>query len=233
MGTGKESLMKKMRARRVIGCILAIAALTGRAYADVEVSLTISGSTSEILAILQQLKNMGYGGTEDPLKLRVHSLHNVQDESMVKEGALSTPEGGAVADSQTEGQAEGQVEAPPEPKPVIALNNPVVTPATAAPGQNMLVTVEVIDLKNAIDTLSVSFGAGKPPVDLHDNGTNGDTAPGDGLWSALLPIPADAAQGPHELTIAAFDANGAPIMTMTKDQRVVPLNAKIQAAVAK
>ncbi len=225
--------MKTMRARRVIGCILVLAALTGRAYADVEVSLTISGNTSEILAILQQLKNMGYGGTEDPLKLRVHSLHNVQEESMAQEGLSALPEGEMAPEGHPEGQAEGQVEAPPEPKPVIALNNPAINPVSAAPGQNLLVTVEVIDLKNAIDTLSVTFGAGKPPVDLHDNGTNGDTAPGDGLWSALLPIPAEAAQGPHELIIAAFDANGAPIMTMTKDQRVVPLNAKIQATVAK
>ncbi|HPO17012.1 MAG TPA: hypothetical protein PLI09_26480 [Candidatus Hydrogenedentes bacterium] len=229
--------MKMMRARWMIGCILAMAALAGPVYADVEVSLTITGNTEEILAILQQLKNMGYGGTEDPLKLRVHSMHNVQEESMAMEGAPAAPEGASAIEGQpegaAEGQPEGQQEAPPEPKPVIALNNPVAAPASVIAGQNALVTVEVIDLKNTIDTLSVSFGAGKIPVDLHDNGTNGDTAPGDGIWSAVLPIPLDAAQGPHEITISAFDANGAPIMTLTKDQRVVPLNAKVQITVIK
>lgn len=229
--------MKRVRARRVIGCILVMAALAGHVFADVEVSLTITGNTEEILAILQQLKNMGYGGAEDPLKLRVHSMHHVQEESMAMEGAPAAPEGASGAEGQpegaAEGQPEGQQEAPPEPKPVIALNNPIAAPASVPTGQNTLVTVEVIDLKNAIDTLSVSFGAGKIPVDLHDNGTNGDTAPGDGLWSAVLLIPMDAAQGPHEVTISAFDANGAAIMTLTKDQRVVPLNAKVQIMVMK
>lgn len=225
----KGTTMNATLLRQLALCVVLGMLLAWPAHGEVNVSLTITGNIDEITAIVQQLRTMGYGGgfdANDPLKLRVHSTHNVQEESVAPAPPPPAPQGAPQAPPAPPAQPAPPPPPPPEPKPVLALNNPVLSPASINPGQAVLVTVEVIDLQNAIDTLAATFGATKATVDLHDNGTNGDVAVGDGIWSARLTVPAEAAPGPYEVNIAAYNANGAPIMTLTKDQRIVPLNAK-------
>ena len=230
-------LFRSLAAVMAIGLLLA-----APVSAEVNVSLTITGSMDEIMAIVQTLKNMGYGGgidANDPLKLRVQSTHNVQPESIAQTPAAPAAPAADPAvptPAQTSVPAPAQAPAPapaPEPKPVIALNNAAVKPASLSPGQPVLIMVEVIDLQNAIDTLAASLINTKVSVDLHDNGTNGDAVAGDGVWSASLTLPADLPAGPHDIGITAYDGNGTVIQTLTKDQRVVPLNAKTQVTVTK
>lgn len=201
------------------GCTFLLATtLAGMAVADVQVSVTLTGDLDEMLGILRQLQRMGYGGgeyDEDPLRLRVHSTHQTQQESvMLPPDAETIPL---------------KMEAAPEPppKPVIALNTPTVEPTAAAPGSAVWVTVQVIDMENSIDTLSATLNAADVTADLFDNGQNGDIAAGDGIWSAMLPLPPELSPGQYEVKILAFDANGAPILTLTADQRVTQLSAVI------
>lgn len=192
---------------------LLTALLAGIAVADVQVSITLTGDLDEMLGILQQLRRMGYGGDydEDPLRLRVHSTHQAAEEAEM-------PPAASVAAPATE-------EAPPPPKPVIALNNPLAVPAAAPPGAAVRMTVEVVDMENAIDTLAATLNAAGVTVDMFDNGQNGDVAAGDGVWSAMLPLPGDLPLGPYEVTMLPYDANGAPILTATADQRAAHLRA--------
>ncbi len=209
---------------RVLAAMATAAMVLGAwAGAEVSVTLTISGDMDEILAILQLLRSMGYGGSapeEDPLRLRVHSVHSSDEET----AASSVPgEAGAVAAPEPE----------PEPKPVIALQNPTADPASVKAGETVVVRTEVIDQQNAIDTLAATFGKTAVTVDLHDNGEQGDATAGDGVWSGTLAVPPETRAGAHEITILAYDANGDPIMTLTADQRVTSLSAKTGLTVAK
>ncbi len=205
------------------GCTVLLATMiAGMAVADVQVSITLTGDLDEMLGILQQLRRMGYGGgeyDEDPLRLRVHSTHQTQQESVIL-----PPENEA---------APLEEEVTPElpPQPVIALNTPAIEPASAAPGSAVRVTVQVIDMENAIDTLAATLNAANVAADLFDNGQNGDIAAGDGVWSAMLNLPVDLPPGRYEVKILAYDANGAPILTLTADQRVTQLSAVIPLAV--
>ena len=105
--------MNAKRVRLLAGVLAVGLAVVAGATAEVNVSLTITGNVDEIMAIVQALKNMGYGGgfdASDPLKLRVQSTHNVQPES-----AVQTP-----ADAQTPPAESAPAAAPqpePEPKP--------------------------------------------------------------------------------------------------------------------
>ncbi len=212
-----------MKNMRWTGCaVLLTAALAAMAVADVQVSITLTGDLDELLGILQQLRRMGYGGggyDEDPLRLRVHSTHQAQQESV-----MLPPENETVPVEE---------EAVPElpPQPVMALNTPAIEPASAAAGSAVRVTVQVIDMENAIDTLSAILNAANVTADLFDNGQNGDIAAGDGIWSAMLALPPDLPAGQYEVKILAYDANGAPILTLTPDQRVTQLSAVLPLAV--
>ena len=59
--------------------------------------------------------------------------------------------------------------------------------------------------------LVVAAGCGKAQVDLYDNGTQGDAAANDGIWSVRLEVPPTATAGAHTLEVLAYDVHGDPI----------------------
>jgi hypothetical protein len=188
--------------------------------AEFSVTLTINGDLDEILAIVQQLKRMGLGEgiqfeADDPLKLRVHSVHENA------ESAVEAPV-----------DPEPPVPEPVEAAPVLALDNAAVYPASVPPGAGVLVTVEVTDKEHLIDTLAATLGSGGPTVDLYDNGTGGDVTAGDGIWSASLLIPAETAPGEMDVVITAYDANGSPIMVLMPDYSLTRITAAVTVTVS-
>ncbi len=213
-----------------MGVALAMIVAGTAAHGELNVTLNISGDIDEILAVLQLLSQRGFGAVEfdedDPLKVRVHSTHDAEEE-----GSTFTAGPSAGETSAAGPEAPAEPEAPPEP--LVALNNPQVTPEACRPGANLLLSVEVIDKENVIDTVAATFGTSGYTVDVYDNGLNGDTAAGDGLWSRHLTAPVDAKDGVHEINIVAYDVNGSPIMTLTKDQILTNVTTRTDVTVAR
>jgi hypothetical protein len=209
--------MKSVRLPLYLSCAVAVALFSAAAFGEVKVTLTISGNLDEIMTIVQHLKSMGLGGGElagdDPLKLNVHSTNEAQAQ-------------GAGAGSAPQASAE-----PPAPR--LALNSATVVPNDVTPGAVVTITVSVVDADKKIDTVAASIPSMKLMIDLHDNGVNGDQVAGDGIWSGTITIPADGVGGVQEITVAGFDANGAPVTLLGSDQKPVPLIAKTQINVVK
>jgi hypothetical protein len=199
--------------RRIVILLLAVT-VSGVSNAGISVSLTINGDLDEILAIVQQLKRMGLGegiqfDAEDPLKLRVHSVHE-----------------GAEAPAETPLEPAAPQE-PAEIAPVLALRNAAVSPASVPAGAGVQVSVEVVDKEHLIDTLAATLGEGGPSVDLYDNATGGDVTAGDGNWSANLLVPAEIPEGAIEILITAYDASGSPLMVLTPDHALTRITTSV------
>jgi len=200
-----------MRKTCVACCIVALALVSTTARAELRVTLTIDGDINEMVAVLQQLQALGLGGSEaeadDPLKLRVESVHEQAPEP----------------------EAETQPE--PEPEPVLALTRPTAQPEPVAPGGELTLSVAVIDERRVVDTMSAAVEGLGLACDLFDNGTHGDVTPADGVWTAVLPIPADAVEGGHEVTFIVYDGAGNPLTAPTPDGGAAAVTASTQVTV--
>lgn len=206
--------MKSLRSRWMPAIMAGIALFNGWAAGEVQVTLTISGDLDEILAVVQHLKQMGLGTGDwepnDPLKLRIHSVQAMP-------GAEPAPEAAAPAETAPEPM--------PAPEPALALREASAVPPNPSPGAPVLVSVRVVDEEGRIDTLAATLAKTNVTVDLKDDGSHGDAAAGDGVWSATLPTPADAA-GPYEIQIIAYDANGHPLMALNQDRILANISAQ-------
>lgn len=171
--------------------------------AELELSLTIKGSASEIAGVLELLKAAGLAGGGG-MKVQMDST-------------FARPE--AAPDAPA---APAAPTAPPPP-PMPALTNPIAAPAVVAPGKVALVSVDVVDPGRKIDTIAVVLGDKVVAADLQDNGMNGDVGAGDGRWTTLLNIPASAADGNYTVTFQAFDAQGKPVTVPGPDGKPVPV----------
>jgi endonuclease G len=87
------------------------------------------------------------------------------------------------------------------------------SPSTVSPGGNTLLTVTVIPATDppstsitVVGNLTDIGGASNQP--FFDNGTNGDTTPGDNIFSYLATVPAGTTGGVHFVVAAAADAQG-------------------------
>ena len=84
-------------------------------------------------------------------------------------------------------------------------------PSTVIPGNNVLFTVTVIPATNPPSTGITVVGnlstiGGSAAQAFFDNGTNGDTTPGDNVFSYSAAIPADTTGGIRTVTAVASDA---------------------------
>ncbi len=219
-----------MNMRFVAAGILLLGALLvfNPAMAELKVTLTIDGDLEELLQVLQHLKQMGVGadavqGT-DAFRLHMHSTHNAPPMSGDTESVDALRRVGAETGAVAQ-QAEEE-----KPEPPTALRNLALEPESAAPGESVLVTVQVVDQNNAIDTVALTLKTTNLTADLYDNGTNGDAFAGDGIWSTKVYLPPELQEGLYVVELLAYDANGAPIMVLTEDRRVTTLSAKIPLA---
>jgi hypothetical protein len=164
------------------------------AHAELELELTIEGTPAEILAVLELLQQHGLAGTPDEATASAEEGLHFEIQSNMDSGA---------APAEEAPPAE-----PPAPPPALRLENPAVTPAELAPGQQALITVTAVDEAHAIDTVSAKLFGTETVVDLFDNGANGDAAANDGQWTGLVQIPADAPPRSQRIDITGYDANG-------------------------
>jgi hypothetical protein len=167
------------------------------ASAQVEVSVTLSGTVEDMLPILQHLRDMGFGdaadievsGGDDAVRMSVHSVMTGEGEEASADEAVAevVPEGLALFDAKFQ-------------------------PASAKSGGTALLTVSVRDPENRVDTVAATFrDIPDGTLDLFDNGTQGDRKVGDGIWSRRVPVFPQLQAGQHVLEISAFDVNGQPI----------------------
>lgn len=209
--------------KQIIGAVLVCTALViSPAKAEVSVSLSISGDPSELMAILNLLRQEGFGTEsiiegDDPLKIRVESFGGQEDglsgESVEEIMPLASP-----------------AELPP-PTPLLLLANPIVTPNTVAPGATALVSLALIDERSAVDTIAMTF-EGKS-FDLSDTGDQGDQIAGDGIWSTEVPVPETLEPGSYALGFTAFDAHGMPVIADESGDSPVALTATTSLVVQK
>ena len=172
-----------------------------------EVSLTVEGEPEEIQAVLEFIKKLKAGGDDDPLKINVHSI-------------ASTGNGEAAA-----------TEIPVLEDPPLSLERPEVLPSKGAPGAPFIVTVNVRDKYDEVDTLSVKLSGTSLATDLYDDGTHGDKTPADGIWTATL-TPLDVTpSGTYKVEITAYDKNGKSLTTLQPDGTVVKLVANTELTI--
>jgi len=87
----------------------------------------------------------------------------------------------------------------------------LATPNQVGPGQNSLLTVSVTPGSNppstgiAVSTDLTTIGL-SPTQPLFDNGTNGDTTPGDNVFSYLVTVPANQTNGSRSFLSTITDA---------------------------
>lgn len=213
----------KSRCTRLMAGVLALAGLSLAGWGEVNVSLTITGDLDEILAIVQHLKQMGFGvgepERENPMKLEIHSVQALPETSS------AAPAENSSATPAEEAAPPAEPAPAPVPEPTLALREPTATPPNPSPGAPVVITVKAVDKEGRIDTLAATLVNTSLMVDLKDNGINGDAAAGDGIWTGTLPTPPDGG-GAYEIQITAYDANGAPLMALNHDQILANVSAK-------
>ena len=108
-----------------------------------------------------------------------------------------------------------------------ALTELVIEPARVQPGGSALIRVRVADEGGAIDTVAGQLGtAGLLQFDLYDNGTHGDEAARDGIWSCSLEVPEEAAPDRYPLFVKAYDVNGDEVWVEAEDGTRAALKAE-------
>lgn len=181
------------------------------AQADVQVSVEITGTIEELAQILEVLQSLGIGTTtvsrtEEGMPINLHSL----------------------LDRPLEAGAPNE-EPPPPPLAFLAAQT---TPEEVRPGSEVLVTLEVSDPDNVVDTVvATRSGAEDTEYDLFDNGKRGDAVAYDGIWSLALPVPPDAGAGTYILSFKAYDEKGDPVYIGeegTDDHRPLTLRATFE-----
>ena len=174
-----------------------------------EISLTVEGNVEEIQAVLEFIKtlNAENAAEDDPLKINVHSI--------AAPGGTEAGKGGS-----------GEIEEPP-----LSLERPEVLPAKGAPGAPFIVTVNVRDKYDEVDTLSVRMSGTSLSTDLYDDGTHGDKTPADGLWTATL-TPLDVTpSGAYRLDIVAYAKDGQALTALKPDGTVIKLTAATELTI--
>ncbi len=202
--------MKNSPCRLALTVAFAALFLTAHAFGEMSVSVTINGPIEDIVALLQHLKDLGIGSasapSEGPYKVTITSV------------ATTTTEPEPVAP-------------PPPPKPTLELLDAKADPAAVKPGGNVLLTVKVSDPDHVVDTVAATVDGTPGSTELYDNGTQGDAAAGDGIWSATLTVAPQTAPGEHAVNVAAFNTGGNPVMKTTEGGPAAPLTAQVKITV--
>lgn len=210
------------RAALVCAMAAVVFLATGFAWGEMTVSVTITGPIDEIIPLLQHLRNLGVGvgassGQPPALKVEMSSE------------AAAVP-GGEPAPAPTEPSAPA-TPPPPPPPPPLALLNPVVDPPSVGPRGPFTVSVQVSDPDHVVDTVACKIDGIENTFDLYDNGTHGDKAPNDGVWTCQIVSPVPLSKGEHAVALNAFNANGAAVTVPGKDGAQQPLTAQANVTV--
>ena len=212
-------------ARMVAVGLVTLGLMTGVAYAELSVSVTISGPLNELLPLLQHLKDMGigHGGGESGIKLEMNSV------------AVPAPGPNTAPVPAPETPAAQPAPAPaapqPPPKPILGFSEALVTPAIAKAGTTVLVSVRVSDPDHQVDTIAATVVGTPGVVDLYDNGTHGDVTAADGIWSAAVTLDSQVKPGDYLVSITAYNRNGLAVMVPGPDKQEIPLSGQAKMTV--
>jgi len=192
-----------MKASSLLTAVFLAVVLTAAlgAAAEVTVSVTLTGPIEEMLPILEQLRQAGYGaGDEDALRLEMHSSAGAeQPEPPAEEPAAAAP--------------EPVPQEPPQP----GLAAFMAEPDVARAGDKVWLSILVLNGVGVVDTVSATVNETGRQIELYDNGEHGDPIAGDGQWSAEVVMNPDLPAGRYPLTILAFNANGQPVTVDNED----------------
>lgn len=174
------------------------------AHAELQVSLQITGSMDEIRAVLDTLQQSGVGAAAEDgqgLKLEVHSTATGAENAAPADAPAATP---------ASPEAPG---ATPAPEPPLAIGEVKVEPPSVLAGAVLRVSAKVTDKEARVDTIGANLHSADKEFtfDLFDNGSHGDDASGDGVWTVNVAVPGAATPGDYTLTLYAYDATGARI----------------------
>ena len=204
--------MKRFTACLAVLLTLALAAAP-RASTELSVTVTLTGDLDEIIEVLQRLRRMGIGGTqqganrEEGLRLQIRSVHeNGGTPGSILDTLMPEPE--------------------PKPEPVLKLEAPAVDARELLPGSSAQITVRAIDPKGQIDTITVGVKELSFLADLRDDGRAGDEVADDDVWWGLLTLRDDAAPGEYVIEFSAYGAYGALLMVENKAGEPEPLRAR-------
>ncbi|MFA6242852.1 MAG: hypothetical protein WC655_18075 [Candidatus Hydrogenedentales bacterium] len=196
--------MRRLTSRIVLGVAI-IAACTGVATAELSVTVSITGNIDEVLPLLRHLQDLGIG--------------------------LGAGAGAEPPKLEVHSVMSGAEPAEPAP-PVLGFQQVVIEPASAKPGDSVLITARVGDPDHLVDTVAATVAG--LTVDLFDNGTEGDATAIDGVWSRTVVVPVSVPAGDAALSISAFDVNGDAVQITaadgTKSPMTIPASVNIQAA---
>ena len=228
--------MNKILQVVVVG-LIALGLISGVAYAELSVSVTISGPLEELLPLLQHIKDMGigHGGGETGIKLEMNSVAAPAapaPEAATQAAPPPAPEASTTAAAQP---TPPPTAPPPPPKPALGFSEIQVAPSTTKPGNTVLISVRVNDPDHQVDTVSATTDgtvANAPGVgDLYDNGTHGDVTAADGIWSAAVILSSQVAPGEYPITIRGYNRNGLSVMVPGPDKQDIPLSAQAKITV--
>ncbi len=87
-----------------------------------------------------------------------------------------------------------------------------IAPATLHPGDTALITIDVKDKNEIIDSI-VGVVKEEPSIKLtlQDNGEEGDVKAGDGTWSLAVIVPMEGQPGAYHLTFTAYRSDGVAV----------------------
>lgn len=105
------------------------------------------------------------------------------------------------------------------------LRNAEISPSQLSPNDSALITVNVVDKHDVVErVVGVVQEDPRAEFTLRDDGTMGDVAAGDGVWSFKVDVPVTAPPGAFTLVITAYNAEGEAVL-VRGDSAPVPLTA--------
>ncbi len=182
--------------------------LAGASFADVTLSITISGSADELIPLLEKLKDLGIGEsaasseieTEESIQVELHSVSSGEPSVLDRE----------------------------EVEEELGLWGAAIQPSPAKPGDTVTVTLQVADTARRIDTIAVAVSGGDGMLfDLYDNGAHGDETARDGVWSYAFEVPQSIDVDEYSLTIIPYDRRGDEVVAQGADEEKIPLRSEL------
>ncbi len=112
------------------------------------------------------------------------------------------------------------------------IESAAVTPEPITPGTTAMITVKVKDRQSIIDRVEgVVTEDERITLRLQDDGVPPDEAAGDGVWSLMVELPAQAPTGDFEIVFTAYRGDGIAVPVRNEAGQVVPLQAKLALAI--
>lgn len=171
------------------------AVLSMSAFAEVQITVSITGTPEEMLPILERLRGVGAAAGQqlDSLKLEVQS------------NAAAPPPPAPAPPAPAPQPVPAPAPAPGAPG--VELKDAQATPSSVAQGDSFMVSVVVVDPSHSVETVECVVLEQGSKFDLYDDATHGDAQAGDGIWSNSFK--AEGAPGTYTLEISPYDSSGA------------------------